>query len=359
MAKLSLSMIVKNEEETILRVLSCAKTFCDELVVIDTGSTDKTVELAKEAGAEVYFFDWIDDFAAARNFALEKCSNDWVIWLDADDIISEEHQAKLKNLKDTVLNDEKVNILFLPYERDFAEDGSCTFSVIRERLFRKSANYHWVGVVHEVVPVDYSKSLTFNDIKIQHKKPSHLWERQTDRNIRILEKAVQSGDLSPRTLFYYSNELKGHGKNIEAIEYYEKYIQVSTIDWEKYYALTSIAACYKALDQKDKWLEYNTKAMIFDSTRAEAFVQVGLYFYERAEWKKAIPFFQAASVLKKPDHGFNSDSSYTWLPLDYLSICLDRIGDYYSSINTVMKIMPISPEKPRLKKNLQWLIDQL
>ena len=69
MIKLSLAMIVKNEEATIERVLKSAIPFCDQMVVVDTGSTDKTVEIAKSLGAEIYSFKWIDDFSAARNYS--------------------------------------------------------------------------------------------------------------------------------------------------------------------------------------------------------------------------------------------------------------------------------------------------
>ncbi|MDE7305797.1 MAG: glycosyltransferase family 2 protein, partial [Clostridia bacterium] len=84
---LSVCLIVKDEQEVLARCLSCAKKFADEIVVVDTGSTDDTVKIAKSFTDKVFFFKWCDDFSAARNFAFEKAGCDLVMWLDADDII--------------------------------------------------------------------------------------------------------------------------------------------------------------------------------------------------------------------------------------------------------------------------------
>ena len=82
--KLSQCMIVKNEEKNIRQALSWAKGIAFEQIVVDTGSTDKTVEIAEEMGAKVYHFTWIDDFSAAKNFAIEQATGDWIAFLDAD-----------------------------------------------------------------------------------------------------------------------------------------------------------------------------------------------------------------------------------------------------------------------------------
>ena len=83
--KISQAMIVKNEEKNIERALSWGKGVVSEQIVVDTGSTDRTVELAKSMGAKVFSFPWRDDFSLARNFAIEKCKYPWIVMLDADE----------------------------------------------------------------------------------------------------------------------------------------------------------------------------------------------------------------------------------------------------------------------------------
>ena len=89
MVEISLCMIVKNEEDVIGRCLECVKEVVDEIIIVDTGSTDSTVEIAKEYTNKIYNFEWVDDFAKARNYSFSKATKDYIMWLDADDIILE------------------------------------------------------------------------------------------------------------------------------------------------------------------------------------------------------------------------------------------------------------------------------
>ena len=102
MVTISLCMIVKNEEDTLARCLDCIKDIVDEIIIVDTGSTDLTKEIAKNYTNLVYDFKWIDDFSAARNFSFSKATKDYCLWLDADDVISKKNQEKLKKLKETL-----------------------------------------------------------------------------------------------------------------------------------------------------------------------------------------------------------------------------------------------------------------
>ena len=93
--RLSQCMIVKNEEKNIERALSWGKSFMWEQIVVDTGSTDRTVEIARRLGAKVYHFEWIDDFAAAKNYAVSQAQGDWIVFLDADEYFLEEDAKRL------------------------------------------------------------------------------------------------------------------------------------------------------------------------------------------------------------------------------------------------------------------------
>ena len=96
MIKISACVIVKNEEKNLPRWLESMRRIADEIVVVDTGSTDRTVDLAKAAGARVFSFAWIDDFAAAKNFALEKATGDWVVFPDADEYFTAADSSKVR-----------------------------------------------------------------------------------------------------------------------------------------------------------------------------------------------------------------------------------------------------------------------
>src|SRR5262245_57509130 len=93
---LSLTMIVRNEEESLDRCLASARGLADELIVVDTGSTDRTVEIARAHGASVHHFKWCDDFAAARNVALRHATGQWCLHLDADEWVVEAEAGALR-----------------------------------------------------------------------------------------------------------------------------------------------------------------------------------------------------------------------------------------------------------------------
>src|SRR5207248_6049870 len=97
-ARVSLSMIVKDEEANLPGCLLSVADLVDEIVVVDTGSSDQTREVARQHGARVHDFPWIDDFAAARNESLRHATGDWIFWLDADDRLNEENRQKLRGV---------------------------------------------------------------------------------------------------------------------------------------------------------------------------------------------------------------------------------------------------------------------
>ena len=104
-------MIVKNEKHNLPRCLDSAKPYVDEIIVVDTGSVDGTPEIAAEYGAKVSYFEWCDDFAAARNYAISQISGDWILMLDAD----EELVVNSDNYKDEIISNPTILVYALTY----------------------------------------------------------------------------------------------------------------------------------------------------------------------------------------------------------------------------------------------------
>ena len=137
MITVSLCMIVKNEERTLRRCLDSVRGLMDEIIIADTGSTDRTVEIARDCGAAVRTFPWCDDFAAARNFAFSKATMQYCMWLDADDVLEPADREAFRKLKETL--DPDTDVVMLRYHTGFDESGKPAFSYWRERLLRRAA----------------------------------------------------------------------------------------------------------------------------------------------------------------------------------------------------------------------------
>lgn len=189
MITVSLCMIVKNEEDVLARCLESVSDLVDEIIIVDTGSADRTREIAEQFTSRVYDFTWIDDFAAARNYAFSLAEKDYCMWLDADDVILDGDRAAFEMLKEAL--DPGVNVVMAKYNTGFDEDGNVTFSYYRERLIKNHAGMRWEGAVHEAVaPVG---RVVYSEFAVTHRK---LRPSDPDRNLRIYESQLARGGWS-------------------------------------------------------------------------------------------------------------------------------------------------------------------
>lgn len=350
---LSLAMIVKNEDQVLGRILSQAKTFCDELIIVDTGSTDDTVALAQSFGAKVFHFDWIDDFAAARNHAFSHCTGDWIIWLDADDVITETNQHKLLSLKESALND-RLDTVICSYEIAFDAQDKCLVSMPRERLIRRAAGGQWQFPIHEayVLPAG-ATCLERLDIAIQHHKPAQYVERSSDRNLNMLARLIEQGDQSPRTWYYYGKELRQHNRPEEAIQAFSRHLELNMNDPVSRYQAQHLAMlCCMELNRYNEALDWGHQALKTDGSRAEARVNLGVIHYRQKAFTEAIPFLVAATHCRKPTGGLIVEEDYSWKPYHYLSLCYEGIGDYVSAIEAALSAYPNIPDKQVIRDNI-------
>lgn len=185
--KLSVCLIVKNEERVLARSLSCASKIADELIVVDTGSTDRSVEIAKQFTDKVYLHPWQGSFAEARNYAYSLATCDYMMWLDADDVIDDENIERFRKLKKDTGED--TDVIFTIY-RDYTEDGIGMY-ILRDRIIKRTLNPKWVGDVHEAIPIVPAWNRKYAcDITIIHKKE---YVNDPGRNMGIYGKNFRDG----------------------------------------------------------------------------------------------------------------------------------------------------------------------
>ena len=329
MITISLCMIVKNEESCLSKCLESARDLVDEIIIVDTGSTDKTKDIAYTYTDKVFDFTWVNDFSKARNFSFSKASCDYQMWLDADDFISPENQKKILYLKSNL--DPNIDIVTFKYNTNFDNFGNPTLTSTRARLMKRNKNYSWNDPVHEYIQLS-GNILYVNNIFITHAKqvPS------TDRNLKIYETNLKNGmTLSPRGKYYFARELKNHNRNIEAVYYFEQFLQEGK-GWKEDNIATcfNLAICYLLLNERTKILPILIKSFEYDSPRAEITCQIGYYFMQCEDYKTARDWFLLTTRLDNKDiMGFKLNDYWYYIPHIELAVCYYKLGDLHNAIH--------------------------
>ncbi len=318
---LSVCFIVKDEEETIARALACAASFADEIVVVDTGSSDKTLSIASEFTDKIYHFDWIDDFSAARNYAFERAFGDFLMWMDADDVVDSDSAKKIRSLVDGG----DFDLAYLRYIWGGVK-GAPAFSYLRERIFRRSMNFRFSGFVHEAV-APRGKTVV-SDACIEHKK---VKSPDPARNLNIYRRAISRGvKLDARSLFYYGRELMYNRLYIESAAVLEEFLSGDGWVENKIEACMNLCAVYEMLGQKERAISCVLRSFMLDSPRAEACCRLAGYHMENGRDDAAIYWYKRALACggELERGSFVCADYFSYIPNMQLCVLYDRRGDY-------------------------------
>jgi len=323
---ISLCMIVKNEEEVLARCLDSIKDAVDEIIIVDTGSQDRTKEIARKYTRKVFDFKWVEDFSAARNEAYSKAQKDYQMWLDADDVFPEASLRELLELKNTL--NSAVDIVTMKYVTHFDAEGNPTLTYIRERLTKREKGYLWKDPVHECIPM--VGNVLHSDIEVHHRKPKKDSE-VSYRNLKIYENLEKDGrEFSARQQYYFARELKDHGLWIKSAYYFEKFLE-SGKGWveDNIASCFNLAICYRFLGEDKKILPILTKGFSYDAPRAEICSEIGYYYKRKQDYTMALKWFKLAANLEKPDsNGFILWDYWGYIPSIECCVCCCHLGDF-------------------------------
>ncbi len=323
MITLSLCMIVRDEEAVLARCLESARDVADEMVVVDTGSQDRTREIARQFTSRLYEFPWQDDFSAARNYSLSLARMDYCFWLDADDVIPEKSQAALRELKQSL--PPEIDLVMLKYDTGFGPDGLPACSFYRERIWKNRAGYRFVGRVHEAVPL--AGRILRKDISIEHRKEASGYSR---RNLDIYQAMQAQGEpFGPRDQFYYARELYYHQYYAQAAQEFLRFLDRPD-GWRENQieACRILSDCYKALGQEEEEAEALLKSLAYGLPRGEICCQLGQYFLDRRRYGQAAWWYRQALLAEPPleEGGFVNPACYLEIPAQGLRQCREALG---------------------------------
>ena len=262
--KISACIIAKNEQDMLPRCLNSIHEWVDEIILVDTGSTDRTIPIAKQYGANVYSHPWKNDFSLHRNQSIDYATGDWILIIDCDEEIASD-MSNIKERLDKI--PETVSALVVTVNE--IDKGEAVTSWLGIRFFRKSANLRYKNVVHNKAVYDGGCAGT--DIKMNHYGYSlgkDKMRKKHDRTEKLLRARIDMDRKDPLP-YYYMCQMRIGQKNYYGAEYWGlKFFENIKLDPQEFQH-TSVMYYYMA------WIYLHLK----DGERAYAWTKKGLEFY--------------------------------------------------------------------------------
>ncbi|WP_028551009.1 glycosyltransferase [Paenibacillus sp. UNC451MF] len=293
----SLCMIVKNEALFIEKCLQSAKDQVDEIIIVDTGSTDETIAIAEQYGARVYHYQWENDFALGRNFSLEQASCQYILVLDADEYLDEGSHIQ------EILQSQKKG--YSIRVRNQLEDGLVkTTSILR--IFQSNPAIRFTGQIHEQILLDSSEieETGFLIHHVGYRKDVYSLKNKAERNIRILLDAV---DKSPSPFSYYNvgKQYLVDGEDELALEFLDKArndlnnqnnadVLAMEIDY-------NLADCYYRLEKPEKGIQVLNHTISNWPKYTDLYFMQARLFEQMGYWKDAEQYYKKCISLGDMD----------------------------------------------------------
>lgn len=318
MPTISLCMIVKNEAEILARCLDSIADLMDEIIIVDTGSTDNTKEIAAKYTDKIFDYTWCNDFSAARNYSFSLASMDYIYAPDADEVLDEENHARFAELKQTLLPE--IEIVQMKYHT--VSEFNTVLNAQKEyrpKLFKRLRNFTWVDPIHETIrtaPVTYD-----SDIVILH-MPQTLHSK---RDFSIFKKAFkETGYFSPKIRSMYAKELFKTGDEsdfMEARPIFQIIFENDNDEDARKEASCVLAHAYRLEDNKNEFFKLTLKDML-TTPCSEICYELGCYFEKEKDFAESSLWYynaahEASSIIDLHTSGD--------LPLQGLIRCYEKL----------------------------------
>jgi len=315
-------MIVKNEEAVLARCLDSIKGIADEIIIVDTGSTDNTKNIAAKYTDKIHDFTWIHDFSAARNFAFERATMDYIYSADADEVLDEENQERFRLLKQSLLPE--IEIVQMKYANQLQFNTTYNFDVeYRPKLYKRLRTFRFVEPIHENVllsPVVYD-----SDIVILHMPLSNHAGRDFNAFRRVIQ---QEGKLSERLYEMYARELYISGGNQDFVDAFPYFLNCSETG-ELSEGQRKISECiltkYYLINRDVTGLmKYSLRNIADGKGSAEVCYNLGEYFFGIEDYKEATIWYYNAAYETGCELNIHYAGDY---PLKRLAECYHHLGN--------------------------------
>lgn len=345
--KVAIYTIALNEEQFVERWYESAKE-ADYLLIADTGSTDKTVDLAKALGINVVSISISPfRFDDARNAALSNLplDIDYCVSLDMDEIITPGWRDALQEAFDLGITRPKYRHVW-----SWKDDGTPGLEFAYDHIHTRK-NYRWKHPVHEVLtPYGITESTSFIEGLETHHYPDKTKSRS--QYLDLLKMSVDEDPYSDRNAYYYARELFFYGRYDLAVKEFKRHLSLPTATWapERTASLRYLAKC-----EPQNAFDHLHKAIEISPGRREAIVELAQMMYYNKNWTDCYEFaVDALKITEKPLDYLCEDFAWGSLPYDLASISAYNLGDIKNAKKYIKKALEIEPENKRFLENLAY-----
>jgi glycosyltransferase involved in cell wall biosynthesis len=315
-------MIVKDEEKVLARCLKSLKYLADEIIIVDTGSSDATKRIAAEFTDKIYDFTWTGDFSAARNYAFSKASREYIYSADADEVIDEENQKRFRLLKQSLLPE--IEIVQMKYANQLSFNTTYNFDMeYRPKLYKRLRTFRWMEPVHEVVAL--SPVIFDSDIVILHMPVSNHAGRDFQTFLRII---TREGGLSDRLYEMYARELfiaRETKDFADAADYFKAFAEKEDCSerQRKMYECILVKCAFLDKDTT-RLMKYGLRNIADGKGSSEVCYLLGEYFMAVKDYKEATIWYYNAAYETESELNIHYGGDY---PLAKLAECYHYIGN--------------------------------
>lgn len=315
-------MIVKNEEKVLRRCLDSIDGLVDEIIIVDTGSTDTTRSIALEYTDKVYDFEWVDDFSAARNYSFSLATKDYIYTADADEVIDDTNRGRFRLLKQAMLPE--IDIVQMYYCNQLEYGTAYNFDrEYRPKLFKRLRTFTWTERIHETVRLD--PVIFDSDVEIMHMPlASH-----SGRDFSAFLKQFNSGNrLSKRLHHMYAMELYISGNDediVNSVPVFENSLtDPSRSTDELKEAMAVLARAYR-ISGSERAFFTNVLKDAVSTPSAETCCELGEFYYQAGEYNEACIWF--LNAVSDETESILSIRTSGELPYNRLADCYEAIGN--------------------------------
>lgn len=359
--RLSLCMIVKNEEDSIEQCLKSVVDTVDEMIIVDTGSTDRTIDICRHFGAKIENFKWNGSFADARNYSIEKATGDWILWMDADEELDETDRAKIRE-GNHFADYDLITLHLVNYYGEEVDQHKST-DMAHPRLFRNNG-LRFKNKMHE--SLDYShiskERIGYLEVKIHHygyMDPIMKKKGKTGRNLKMLMQQIKDRENEYWAHYYIALEYYNHKEYTKAMEhtnasilsFLQNGVLPPSMVYKLKYSILISTGCF------DGALQGIDRVLLLYPDYVDVHFFKGVILFHLGQYEESVKSFDTCLELGEENLNYLIlKGTGSFQALYYKGLCQQKLDQKEDAVTSLVRALKVEPEYKEARDELDRIL---